>query len=143
MSQRDKPRQGVVGNMQKLFRVRSSPHGKIDCHSGKRVFGGIRKTAFFQASRTSRRFRREVHAPGSALRKQRSLVSPPLRLELQYEGRHLQRASTAPPHAEGEELSGVTSDRETFAFISAPAGVVGGVPVTRARNPWAMPAAST
>ena len=54
-----------------------------------------------------------------------------------------QRARTAPPHAEGDELSGVTSDRETFAFISAPAGVVGGVPLTRARNPWAMPAAST
>ena len=29
-------REGVVGNMQKLFRVRSSPHGKIDWHSGKR-----------------------------------------------------------------------------------------------------------
>jgi hypothetical protein len=42
MSQRDKPRQGVVGNMQKLFRVRSSSHGKIDCHSGKRVLGGTR-----------------------------------------------------------------------------------------------------
>jgi len=54
-----------------------------------------------------------------------------------------QRAGTAPPHAEGDELSGVTNDWETFAFISAPAGVVGGVPLTRARNPWAMPAAST
>ena len=80
---------------------------------------------------------------GSALRKQRSLVSPPLRLELQCEGRHPQRAGIAPPHAEGDELSGVTSDRETFVFISAPAGVVGGVPLTRARNPWAMPEAST
>ena len=54
-----------------------------------------------------------------------------------------QRAGIASPHAEGDGLSGVTSDRETFAFISAPAGVVGGVPLTRARNPWAMPAAST
>jgi hypothetical protein len=29
-------RERVVGNMQKLFRVRSSPHGKIDWDSGKR-----------------------------------------------------------------------------------------------------------
>ena len=35
-------------------------------------------------------------------------------------------------------LSGVTSD-----FISVPASFVGGVPVTRAMNPWAMPVAST
>jgi hypothetical protein len=54
-----------------------------------------------------------------------------------------QRAGIAPPHAEGDWLSGVSSDGETFAFISVPAGVVGGVPVTRARNPWAMPEAST
>jgi hypothetical protein len=54
-----------------------------------------------------------------------------------------QRAGIAPPHAEGDGLSGATSDRETFAFISGPAGVVGGVPLTRAMNPWAMPAAST
>jgi hypothetical protein len=54
-----------------------------------------------------------------------------------------QRAGIAPPHAEGEGLSGVTSDRETFAFICVPAGVVGGVPLTRARNPWAIPTAST
>jgi hypothetical protein len=54
-----------------------------------------------------------------------------------------QRAGIAPPHAEGDGLSGVTSDGETFAFISGPACFVGGVPVTRARNPWAMPEAST
>jgi len=54
-----------------------------------------------------------------------------------------QRAGIAPPHAEGDGLSGATSDRETFAFISGPAGVVGGVPLTRAMNPWAMPEAST
>jgi hypothetical protein len=54
-----------------------------------------------------------------------------------------QRAGIAPPHAEGEGLSGATSDGETLAFISAPAGVAGGVPLTRARNPWAMPEAST
>ena len=80
---------------------------------------------------------------GSALRKQRCLVSPPLRLELQCEGRHPQRAGIALPHAEGEELSGATSDRETFAFISGPTAFVGGVPLMRARNPWAMPEAST
>jgi hypothetical protein len=54
-----------------------------------------------------------------------------------------QRAGIASPHAEGDGLSGATSDRETFAFISGPAGVVGGVPLTRAINPWAMPEAST
>jgi hypothetical protein len=54
-----------------------------------------------------------------------------------------QRAGIASPHAEGDGLSGATSDRETFAFISVPAGVVGGVPLTRAINPWAMPEAST
>ncbi len=54
-----------------------------------------------------------------------------------------QRAGIAPPHAEGDRSSGVTSDGETFAFISVPAGVVGGVPLTRAMNPWAMPEAST
>jgi hypothetical protein len=53
-----------------------------------------------------------------------------------------QRAGAAPPHADGDRLSGVTSDRETF-FISAPAGVVGGLPLMRARNPWAIPEAST
>ena len=54
-----------------------------------------------------------------------------------------QRAGIASPHAAGDGLSGVTSDGETFAFISVPAGVVGGVPLTRAMNPWAMPEAST
>jgi hypothetical protein len=54
-----------------------------------------------------------------------------------------QRAGIAPPHAEGDGLSGVTSDGETCAFISVPASFVGGVPVTRARIPWAMPKAST
>ena len=46
-----------------------------------------------------------------------------------------QRAGIASPHAAGEGLSGATSDRETFGFISGPAGVVGGVPLTRAMNP--------
>ena len=54
-----------------------------------------------------------------------------------------QRAGIAPPHAEGDGLSGVTSERESNAFISVPAGVAGGVPLTRAMNPWAMPEAST
>jgi hypothetical protein len=54
-----------------------------------------------------------------------------------------QRAGIAPPHAEGDGLSGVTSERESNAFISGPAAFVGGVPLTRAMNPWAMPEAST
>jgi len=54
-----------------------------------------------------------------------------------------QRAGIAPPHAAGDGSSGVTSDGEMFAFISGPGGVVGGVPLTRAMNPWAMPEAST
>jgi len=58
-------------------------------------------------------------------------------------GARAQRAGIAPPHAEGDWSSGVSSDGETFVFISVPAGVVGGVPLTRARNPWAMPEAST
>ena len=53
-----------------------------------------------------------------------------------------QRAGIASPHAEGDVLSGVTSDGELTAFISVPAAFVGGVPLTRARNPWAMPEAS-
>jgi hypothetical protein len=53
-----------------------------------------------------------------------------------------QRAGAAPPHAEGDGLSGVTGDRDASAFISVPAAFVGGVPVTRAMNPWAMPEAS-
>ena len=52
-------------------------------------------------------------------------------------------AGITPPHAEGDRLSGVTCDGETFAFISGPVGVVGGLPLTRAMIPWAMPEAST
>ena len=54
-----------------------------------------------------------------------------------------QRAGIAPPHAEGDGLSGVTRDGEANAFISGPAAFVGGVPLMRARNPWAIPEAST
>src|SRR6266545_2833797 len=54
-----------------------------------------------------------------------------------------QRAGIASPHAEGDELSGVTSDGELCAFISVPTSFVGGMPLTRARNPWAMPEPST
>jgi hypothetical protein len=54
-----------------------------------------------------------------------------------------QRAGIAPPHAEGDGLSGATFDGETFAFISGPAAFVGGVALTRAMIPWAMPEAST
>jgi hypothetical protein len=46
-----------------------------------------------------------------------------------------QRASFASPHAERDVLSGVTRDREVNAFITGPAAFVGGVPLTRARNP--------
>ena len=53
-----------------------------------------------------------------------------------------QRAGIAPPHAEGDGLSGVASYGELYGFISVPATFVGGVPVTRAMNPWAMPEAS-
>jgi len=53
-----------------------------------------------------------------------------------------QRAGIAFPHAEGDWSSGVTRDGEASAFISVPAAVVGGVPLTRAMNPWAMPEAS-
>jgi len=53
------------------------------------------------------------------------------------------RAGIAPPHAEGDGLSGATFDGGTFAFISGPAAFVGGVPLTRAMIPWAMPEAST
>jgi hypothetical protein len=56
--------------------------------------------------------------------------------------RSIQRASIAPPHAEGDWSSGVTRDGEANAFISVPAAFVGGVPLTRAMNPWAMPEAS-
>jgi len=56
--------------------------------------------------------------------------------------RSTQRAGIAPPHAEGDGLSGATSDREANAFISGPTAFVGGVPVTRAMNPWAMPEAT-
>ena len=54
-----------------------------------------------------------------------------------------QRAGNPRPLAEDDGLSGVPSEREAFAFISAPACCVGGVPLTRAMNPWAMPEAST
>src|SRR4029450_2088403 len=53
-----------------------------------------------------------------------------------------QRAGPSPPHAEGDGSRGVTSDGEWFAFISGPASFAGGMPVTRAMNPWAMPEAS-
>ena len=56
---------------------------------------------------------------------------------------HPQRAGIASPHAEGDRSSGVTSDGEAFGFIPGPAGVVGGVPLTRAMIPWPMPEAST
>jgi hypothetical protein len=40
-------------------------------------------------------------------------------------------------------LGGVTGDRELNGFNFVPASFVGGVPLTRAMNPWAMPEAST
>jgi len=60
----------------------------------------------------------------------------------QCESRDSQRAGIAPPQAAGEGSSGAASDGDLFAFISGPIGCVGGVPLTRARNPWAMPAAT-
>ena len=54
-----------------------------------------------------------------------------------------QRAGIASPHAEGDVLSGVARDGEVNAFISEPTAFVGGVPLMRARNPWAIPEAST
>jgi len=54
-----------------------------------------------------------------------------------------QRAGIASPHAEGDVLSEVARDGEVNAFISGPAAFVGGVPLMRARNPWAIPEAST
>jgi hypothetical protein len=56
---------------------------------------------------------------------------------------HLQRAGIASPHAEDDKLSVVPGDWESIAFISVPAGCVGGVPIARAMNPWAMPEVST
>ena len=40
-------------------------------------------------------------------------------------------------------LGGVTGDRELNDFICVPAAFVGGVPLTRAMNPWVTPEAST
>ena len=54
-----------------------------------------------------------------------------------------QRAGITRPPAVGDGLSGVSSDRELNAFNSVPGSFVGGVPLTRAMNPWAMPEAST
>ena len=71
------------------------------------------------------------------------LVRSHLRKTGQFSAWSTQRAGAGPPHAARDGLSGVTSDGETFAFISGPVGVVGGVPVTRAMIPWAMPEAST
>jgi len=54
-----------------------------------------------------------------------------------------QRAGIAPPHAEGDGLSGVTRDGALSGVSSGPASFAGGVPLTRAMIPWAMPEAST
>jgi len=70
-------------------------------------------------------------------------VPPPGASPAQAPEAQTHRAGIAPPHAEGDGLSGATGDRESNAFISGPAAFVGGVPLTRAMNPWAMPEAST
>jgi hypothetical protein len=54
-----------------------------------------------------------------------------------------QRADITPPHAEGDGLSGVTRDGVLSGVSSGPAPFAGGVPLTRAMIPWAMPEAST
>jgi hypothetical protein len=46
-----------------------------------------------------------------------------------------QRAGIAPPHAEGDGLSGVTRDGALSGVSSGPAPFAGGVPLTRAMNP--------
>lgn len=52
------------------------------------------------------------------------------------------RAAVVPPQAEGDWLRGAASDG-LIGVASLFACCVGGVPLTRAMNPWAMPAAST
>ena len=47
------------------------------------------------------------------------------------------------PATSAPRCSTQRADRELSAFISGLASFVGGVPLTRAMNPWAMPEAST
>ena len=54
-----------------------------------------------------------------------------------------QRAGILPPHAAGDELSGVTRDGALGGVSSGPASFPDGVPLTRAMIPWAMSEAST
>lgn len=53
-----------------------------------------------------------------------------------------QRAGFVPPQAEGDWLRGAAIDG-LIGVASLFACSVGGVPLTRAMNPWATPAAST
>jgi hypothetical protein len=48
-------------------------------------------------------------------------------------------AGISPRHAEGDGLTGLTSDGGLSGGVTSDAG---GMPVTRARIPWAMPEAS-
>ena len=41
------------------------------------------------------------------------------------------------------QRAGIAISDGEFGFISGPAAFVGGLPLTRAMNPWAMPEAST
>ena len=50
-----------------------------------------------------------------------------------------QRSGVAPPQAERDELSGVTGDGGLSGGVTSDAG---GLPLTRAMNPWSMPEAS-
>ena len=56
---------------------------------------------------------------------------------------HAHRAGIAPPHAAGDELSGVTGDDGLRGVTGVPVAFPDGLPVARAINPWAMPEAST
>src|SRR5215475_3432271 len=64
----------------------------------------------------------------------RATSAPPVHLLLPLTGLTRAHRRTGPQRA---------GDRESSAFISGPAAFVGGVPLTRAMNPWAMPEAST
>ena len=108
---------------------------RLDCLLQRSNGGAAPFTSFDSFDRTQSCARTTRHA-GPAIQ-----AREPQKAD--RKGRSTQRAGIAPPHAEGDGLSGVTSDGETFGFISGPGAFVGGVPLTRAMNPWAMPEAST
>jgi len=54
-----------------------------------------------------------------------------------------QRSGVAPPHPEGDLWSGAASNGRLDGVACLAIAFPDGVPLTRAMNPWAMPAAST